>query len=743
MGGIISVLCIEDDTVVTEYIASILDSKRFNVTSINDGKLAYDFLLSTKKPPDIILLDYILPSMDGIEILRGLKEHKKEFAIVFLTANESFETAVMAMKEGAIDYLTKSSYLKEELGIKIEKVYQMYDERLKLNYYEEQLSIFSLAVEQSPESIIITDTKGNIEYVNKKFTQHSGYSSNEVKGKNPRLLKYNASYPPGFYKNLWETISSGKTWKGEFVNRKKNGDIFYEKAVIKPIKNKRGEIISYLGIKDNITELKNTALALKKKTDELNHFFSVVVDLLCIVDSESGKITLANKAWEKILGFSTEEINDKFYTDFVHPDDLELTDKAHHELLTKGNLLNFINRYRCKDGTYKFIEWNSVSNYDGNFYSSARDITDRKNQEHIVKDSENKFRSIFEMANAGIFFANQYGNIVTVNKAFQDILEYNEDELIDLDFNQFTHPDDTEKENELLKDLIFKEIDQYRIEKRYLTKSNKIIWVDLAVTVINDDNNQPISYVGVAKDISERKKYQQKLEEIIASKDKFFSILSHDLRNQFSSLMGLSQILNEKGDNMPIEKKDKFISLLYTNSMNALELLEDLLNWSRSQINNIEVNKEKITLKNLVDKVIDSIQNQANLKNIEISSNILNNHKIFGDKHMISTVIRNLANNAIKFTSSGGSLTISGKTAGEYDIISVKDNGVGMPPEIIETLFRIDSKHSTLGTNKEMGTGLGLILCKEFIDKHGGEITIKSKLGHGSEFIISLPINLE
>lgn len=733
----INVLCIDDEVSIAEYISTLLDKDKYSVKSITDGSVALDFLLSTQEPPDVVLLDYILPSMDGMHILKELNVHKKEYAVIFFTVDETLETAVTAMKEGALDYLTKNKNLKTELNIKIEKAYQTHQERLKKEYYEEQLSMLKLAMKQSPASIVITNKKGEIEYVNDKFTQYTGYAAREVLGENPRILKTD-NYPPGFFEKLWQTIAAGRTWKGEFKNRKKNGEIFFEKAIITAIKNKHGDIVSYLGIKEDITELKKAEQALKQKTEEINNFFTVVVDLLSIIDSTSSKIIKVNNAWESTLGFTSEELIGKSYTDFVHPDDQKMTEEAAHELMKKGRLLNFVNRYRCKDGSYKFIEWSCINVNDGTFYSSARDITERKQKEQALKESEDRFRSIFEMANAGIFFADQNGQMMMVNKAFEDMVEYSAKELFNMDFGQLTHPDDMDRENELIKELIFNEIKQYRIEKRYVSKTGNIIWADLAVTDIHDEYGKPGAYVGVAKNISERKKHEHQLKEMITSKDKFFSIISHDLRNQFASLQGLTQLLKEKDYSK--SEKNRFIELLNLSSKSGLALLEDLLKWSRSQINKLELVPEKINLQEMLTDVGLVVQNQATLKQVDVINAVNDAVVITADRHMISTVLRNLINNAIKFTPSGGRIVVSAKTISMVDIISVRDNGVGMTQDIVDKIFRIDAKHSTPGTEKEIGTGLGLILCKEFVDKHGGEIIVKSEPGKGSEFIIKLPV---
>ncbi len=606
----INILCIDDELAVTNYIAVLLDKERYSLTTIADGQKALDFLLTTTVPPDIILLDYILPSLDGLKILRALKVSKKRYSVVFLTGDETLETGVTAMKEGAIDYLTKSRYLKTELNIRIEKAYQLHQERLKTEYYKEQLALLSMAVEQSPNSFVLTDLKGNIEYVNKQFTQYTGYTSNDVIGKNPRILK-GGDYPRGFFEGLWKAITSGKTWKGEFINKKKNGTLFYEKAIISPVFNRSGEMVSYLGIKEDITELKKTEQALKKVTEEINHFFTVALDLLCIIDNVTYKFIRLNNAWEDTLGYSIDELVNKPFTDFVHPDDLESTRNACMELDKTGRLVNFVNRYRCNDGSYKFIEWSSITNSDGTYYSSAHDITKR---------------------------------------------------------------------------------------------------------ILNEDDLRNRNLI----------------------KDKFFSIIAHDLRSQFSVIRGFSELLKTNSKYNELERQN-MVDLLHLSSKNGLAMLEDLLEWSRLQLNKLEFVPEQLNLLTLIEDVFSVIKNQAIFKQIEITSNISSDHKVVVDKRMMNIVLRNLLENAIKFTPKGGQIIVSAVIKKQNNIISVKDNGVGMPQDIVEKLFQIDSKHSTQGTEKEKGTGLGLILVREFIEKHGGKISVKSKVDYGSEFIISIP----
>lgn len=735
----LNILCVEDDLVVADYISSLLDHSKYRVRKINDGKKALDFLLSNHQQIDIVLLDYHLPSLDGIQILQNLKHHKVTLPVVFLTVDETLETAVLAMKEGAIDYLPKSSFLKAELNLKVERAYQLFLDKKKTELYEEQISLLSMAVEQSPNSFIITDKTGNIEYVNHKFSQYTGYSFDEVKGQNPRILKTDG-YPPQFFERLWKTISSGKIWKGEFSNRKKNGEIFYEKASIAPVLNKNGEVVSYIGINEDITELKKIEAELLKKNEKINHFFSVVVDLLCIIENSTGNFIRLNNAWENELGYTPGELVGKPFLSFVHHDDIDLTAQAFFSLEKTENVRKFINRFQCKDGSYRFIEWNVIRIEDGTSYGSARDITERIKSELTLKESETKFRTIFEMTNAGIFFSDKNGQIILANQALQSMIGFSFEDIYQMDFSHFTHLDDLKAENELLRELVNGRIKEYRLEKRYISNQNEIIWVDLAMVSIRDEAGAPLYYVGVIKDITARKQYEEYLKNANSVKDKFFSIISHDLRNQFSGIESLTEILLQKNNELDIETMKRYLKMLNNGGKSALNLLENLLEWSRLQINGMAHKPVECRLRLIVDDVLNSAYNQAVIKRIVLVNGVNSNFKIWADRNMITTVLRNLVSNAIKFTPFEGKVEIQSWTLNERDYISVKDSGIGMSQEKIDDLFKAETIRSSLGTENEKGSGLGLMLCNEFVSVHGGKIKVKSEPGKGAEFTIILPV---
>ncbi|WP_111707625.1 sensor histidine kinase [Lutibacter citreus] len=235
----------------------------------------------------------------------------------------------------------------------------------------------------------------------------------------------------------------------------------------------------------------------------------------------------------------------------------------------------------------------------------------------------------------------------------------------------------------------------------------------------------------------ELKANNKKLNILNSTKDKFFTIISHDLRSPFNGILGFSDILNTEYDSMDDADRKRIIGMINKSSKLAFELLDNLLIWARTQTGRIEINKEILNLKELVESSIAPYKFNASKKNIEIILNIPPDTELFIDRNTSVTFIGNLVNNAIKFTPQGGTITINYKENEDNIELHIIDTGVGMTAEVLGKLFRIDENISTNGTNNEKGTGLGLILCKEFINQNGGDISVISEVGKGSDFIIT------
>lgn len=244
----------------------------------------------------------------------------------------------------------------------------------------------------------------------------------------------------------------------------------------------------------------------------------------------------------------------------------------------------------------------------------------------------------------------------------------------------------------------------------------------------------------LSKVVEQLYKNNEELNKLIASKDKFFSIIAHDLKGPVGNLNSFLNFMTSQYENISKEEFKKDLSLLENASQKIKDLLENLLTWARSQKGDIQYKPENYSLTKLIQANMMLLESSAANKKISVINQVPEEMKGFFDYQMITTVIRNLISNAIKYTKSNGQITISGKEKDGFVEICVEDNGVGMSKEVCENLFKIDVKHfSTEGTGGEKGTGLGLILCKEFVDKHLGEMLVESEIGKGSKFKFTIP----
>ncbi len=229
------------------------------------------------------------------------------------------------------------------------------------------------------------------------------------------------------------------------------------------------------------------------------------------------------------------------------------------------------------------------------------------------------------------------------------------------------------------------------------------------------------------------------LEQTIKTKDNFFSILAHDLRSPFTGLLGLFDLLLDDPDSISESEKNRMMRQVYNSSERLFKLLENLLNWSRSQTGNIKINPVKLLLFDLVEANINLQKQHAKNKNITLKNEVSEEVSVYADRDTVETVLRNLISNAVKFTKSGGSVAVGASIGNNIVSLYVQDSGVGISAENIKKLFKIDEKVSTKGTGDESGTGLGLILCKEFVELNAGKILVESQVGVGSKFIVELP----
>lgn len=269
----------------------------------------------------------------------------------------------------------------------------------------------------------------------------------------------------------------------------------------------------------------------------------------------------------------------------------------------------------------------------------------------------------------------------------------------------------------------------------------------LIVFVVKNYRSKHFSYmllsernVQIQKQSDELRQQRDQLKQLNQTKDKMNSIIAHDLKNPFNSILGFGKLVIENWDELDDNRRKKYIGKINESANSAYDLLNNLLEWSRSQTGSIKVRPECIELYPNVDQSIASVSENARLKKVTIKNTIDQSVLVKADANMLGSIIRNLLSNAIKFSNRNGEITVSSRSVNkEFVAIEVKDNGIGMSQDVVGSLFNVKTQVSSYGTENEKGTGLGLLICKDFVERNGGHIEVESEVGAGSKFIFTLP----
>ena len=308
-------------------------------------------------------------------------------------------------------------------------------------------------------------------------------------------------------------------------------------------------------------------------------------------------------------------------------------------------------------------------------------------------------------------------------------------------WNELVHPDDWPLAQKAFAEHRLGGTEFYEIVFRVRTKDGGWKWIlDHGKIVESDVNGVPTRAVGTHIDMTQQKETEHKLQELLTTKDKLFSIISHDLRGPIGSFMQVIELLTSDVEIAP-EMQAELLNELKSMSRNTYYLLENLLNWSRSQRSEIEYAPRMILVNDVVTENISLLKGTALQKDIILKFDTEVYVNAFADYNMVNLILRNLLSNAIKFTPQGGVIEVLLTHDDEWVAVTVKDSGVGMSQEVVEKLFERDHYHSTYGTNNEKGSGLGLMLCSDFVKRNGGSLRVESQLGKGSSFIFTLPLH--
>ncbi|MCF8356962.1 MAG: CHASE domain-containing protein [Melioribacteraceae bacterium] len=377
---------------------------------------------------------------------------------------------------------------------------------------------------------------------------------------------------------------------------------------------------------------------------------------------------------------------------------------------------------------------------------TIRTAEERKAAEVLLNKLREDQKILLDNIPASVVYKDTENRFIRVNKTFADIMEMSAEQLEGKNLREIFPEEQAEAfwkdDLEVIKSGTSK---NKIIELMHSPKGN--IWVQTDKIPYRDEQGKIIGLIGFALDITEHKyaedelkKSYEQVTKLNAEKDKFFSIIAHDLRSPFNGFIGLTGLMADNSENFSADEFVEHSKSINNSAKRLYKLLEYLLEWAQIQNGAIEFTPKNLELAKLVTESIDTIYERAKQKSIEITNEIESSQKVYADERMIGAVLRNLLSNAVKFTNANGKISIkTGHTNNGTVKISIEDNGVGIPEEDIGKLFKVEEKVSTAGTDGETSIGLGLLLCKEFIDMHGGKIWAESEEGKGSKFYFIIP----
>jgi PAS domain S-box-containing protein len=398
-----------------------------------------------------------------------------------------------------------------------------------------------------------------------------------------------------------------------------------------------------------------------------------------------------------------------------------------------------------EDIPVKNKEFSAIAKRISASFEARKSLEKAMAERKVAEDRILKLSTALEQSSEVIVITDPAGKIEYVNRRFYDLTGYSRTEVI----GQTPRVLKSDHHDQEFYSTMWQTISSGNVwngEILNKKKNGELYWEGVSITPIFNNKHEIVNYLAVKEDITEKKAAQQKLQayaeqlkESNSSKDKFFSILAHDLKSPFHSLLGYTDILANEYETLNDTERRKFIGILRNSTKNVYDLVENLLQWSRLQTGRLEFSPEKLGIFRQIEYAVDILRATALKKNISIR--VAMNEEIYvnADKNMIRSVLQNLISNALKFTGLNGIIDISAKRRDHVVEVTISDNGIGMSAADIEKLFRIEVAFTRKGTAQEVGTGLGLILCKELITMHNGEIRVESKPENGSTFRFTLP----
>ncbi len=610
------------------------------------------------------------------------------------------------------------------------------------------------AVDQAVDSILITDTKGRIRYVNPAFTRLTGYPLEEVVGKSTNILKSGRQLP-AFYADLWKTIESGQHWRGDLINRRKDGTLYSEEMEVSPIKNERGEISSYIAIKRDVTKLR---LAQEVQT-RLAAIVGASGDAI-LTYSPGGNILSWNGGAEAIFGYSAAEVLNQPITMLLAPERVAKLPRFTDQILQQGNSISqhdTVCLHRDGGVMQASVTGSPIRNSTGEVEAISiilRDTSKQKRAEEALRDSEERlrisdeqFRQLAENIHQ-VFFVVSRNKTLYVSPAFERVFGMSIERVYNspLAWQETIHPDNVEQVRLFVEAAVKGQPANAEFRIRTPEASEK--WIRSQTFPVRDPSGVLIRTVGIAEDITERKLYESDLinareaaNAASRAKSTFLANMSHEIRTPMNGVLGMLELLMETA---LTPEQQRYAAVAQGSGRTLLTLMDDILDLSKIEAGKVAVLNLSFNLRQVIDDVVLSLQVAVDAKRLNFHSHVSAEipYLLSGDAQRLRQVLTNLCANAIKFTEHGevrlkASLDSAIQSGENWKLtlrFEIADTGIGVSPSQCAELFMRFTQADASPTRKYGGTGLGLAISKQLVQLMGGEIGVESQPGVGSVF---------
>jgi PAS domain S-box-containing protein len=655
--------------------------------------------------------------------------------------------------------LLTASLIRDESGTPLYCVSQFHDMTSRKEM-EEALRTSEESLRYSFDNAAIgmalVSTNGQYLKVNPKFCEITGYSIQELTSKYFMDITHPNDKKESML--LFSRMRRGETSSCEIEKRHihKNGHIVWISLTASSVLAADGQVLYFVAQMQDITERKRVEQALRDSEENFRRAFDDASTGMAIV-SLDGYFLKVNPRLSQITGYSRAELLAKNFQSITFPDDWEIDFQYWNKMLS-GELhtCEYEKRYVHKKGHIAWIllTGSTVCDEYGNLMycvAQMQDITERKRVEQALRNSEERFRSAFDYASIGKALVSPEGRWLKVNRMVCKITGYSEEELLNMDFQSITHPDDLEIDLKFMGYVLKREIETYQLEKRYMHKDGHPVWIQLNVSPVCEADGSIAYLISQIQDITDRKiaeeqlrKAKEEAEAAALAKAEFLATMSHEIRTPMNAVLGMTTLLEATPLN---EEQRDLLNTIKSGSNTLLGIINDILDYSKVESGKMELDSHPVDIRACIEEAFSLFRQRAAKQGIVLNADIdpAMPPVILGDSVRLRQVLVNLIGNAIKFTDFGHiDVQVRHEPNPEEEPgalelhFQVADTGCGIPADKLQIIFESFTQVAPAISRKYGGTGLGLAICNRLVQLMGGRIWVESELDKGSTFHFSV-----